>query len=569
MVEEVVLRPSRGSVVEEVVLRPSRGSVVEEVVLRPSRGSVVEEVVLRPSRNHQAQAPNPPRACPEKLFKRSLQIPCGQGLLGRLTVGGHCLTGSHDSHPAARARHRGDHRGRAGRAAGVRPLPTRRRRTAPKPSSWPPRHAGPRCTPATGPSPRPTGPTSAVNGPCPSPAPGTPDIAEFGIAEFALAIGLSTDAGRRYLGDALELHHRLHPRLTPASRPATLPAWRARRIAAATRALPAEAADFVDRHVAPVAHRIGLTALDRLIDEALTRFDPEAAEAKAAEAPRPGAVSTSTYTTCTTTGPSTSAASWTCPTPSTSTTSWTRGAAQLKADGLHRHRSAYAAPRPSACWPAASSPPTTHRSSAADQPCTCTPPTRPWQSGSGLVRVEETRSFVAIDRLAELVRRPRHPDRRHTRPRPRPATSTSTPTRSPTGSAPRPRLRNHDMRVPRLHPPRPRCDHDHITAHAAGRRHLHLQHRTPVPQPPPPQNPRRLDLHQARPRHLPVDKPPRLHLPTRPPRHPRPHRARSIRPIPARQRVPALTPVRRTPARIAAPTDRLGDHRWPIISPRR
>ena len=34
----------------------------------------------------------------------------------------------------------------------------------------------------------------------------------------------------------------------------------------------------------PVAHQIGLTALDRLIDEALTRFDPEAAEQRAAEA---------------------------------------------------------------------------------------------------------------------------------------------------------------------------------------------------------------------------------------------------------------------------------------------
>src|SRR4051794_36435280 len=30
--------------------------------------------------------------------------------------------------------------------------------------------------------------------------PGTPDVAEFCIAEFALAVGLSTDAGRRYVG---------------------------------------------------------------------------------------------------------------------------------------------------------------------------------------------------------------------------------------------------------------------------------------------------------------------------------------------------------------------------------
>ncbi len=113
--------------------------------------------------------------------------------------------------------------------------------------------------------------------------PGTPDVAEFSVAEFALNIGMSSDAGRRYLGDALELFHRLNncwDRIQDDS----LPVWRARRIAAATRALPAEAAAFVDRQVAPVAHKVGLVILDRLVTEALVRFDPEEAEAQAAEA---------------------------------------------------------------------------------------------------------------------------------------------------------------------------------------------------------------------------------------------------------------------------------------------
>ncbi|HEY0904292.1 MAG TPA: HNH endonuclease, partial [Marmoricola sp.] len=42
--------------------------------------------------------------------------------------------------------------------------------------------------------------------------PGAPLVAEFCIADFALAVGLSTDAGRNYLGDAVEVRHRL-PRL--------------------------------------------------------------------------------------------------------------------------------------------------------------------------------------------------------------------------------------------------------------------------------------------------------------------------------------------------------------------
>ena len=41
---------------------------------------------------------------------------------------------------------------------------------------------------------------------------GAPTIDEGAIAEFALAIGISTDSGRIYLGDAVELKYRL-PRI--------------------------------------------------------------------------------------------------------------------------------------------------------------------------------------------------------------------------------------------------------------------------------------------------------------------------------------------------------------------
>ena len=39
--------------------------------------------------------------------------------------------------------------------------------------------------------------------------PGAPTVAEYAVAEFAAGIGLSTEAGKRYLGEALELRYRL------------------------------------------------------------------------------------------------------------------------------------------------------------------------------------------------------------------------------------------------------------------------------------------------------------------------------------------------------------------------
>jgi hypothetical protein len=54
-----------------------------------------------------------------------------------------------------------------------------------------------------------------------------------------------------------------------------LQAWRARRIAEATLWLSPQAVAHVDRHVAPVAHKIRPTAVDRLVEEAATRHDPD------------------------------------------------------------------------------------------------------------------------------------------------------------------------------------------------------------------------------------------------------------------------------------------------------
>ncbi|WP_325119036.1 DUF222 domain-containing protein [Nocardioides sp.] len=110
--------------------------------------------------------------------------------------------------------------------------------------------------------------------------PGAPLVAEFSIAEFAAAVGLSTEAGKRYVGQALELRHRL-PRLWKRVTAGELPAWKARRVAEQTisHALTPDAAAHVDRHVAPVAHRVRPVVVDRLVDEAIARHMPEVADA--------------------------------------------------------------------------------------------------------------------------------------------------------------------------------------------------------------------------------------------------------------------------------------------------
>src|SRR5215218_2210550 len=59
--------------------------------------------------------------------------------------------------------------------------------------------------------------------------PGAPTVAEFSIAEFALAIGQSTDAGVVYVGDAVELAYRL-PRLWARVLAGQVPVWKARRV---------------------------------------------------------------------------------------------------------------------------------------------------------------------------------------------------------------------------------------------------------------------------------------------------------------------------------------------------
>jgi hypothetical protein len=62
------------------------------------------------------------------------------------------------------------------------------------------------------------------------------------------------------------------------------PLWKALRVADHTRLLSLEAAAFVDAQLAPFAHGCSWAQVDRLVEEALVRFDPEAAEERRREA---------------------------------------------------------------------------------------------------------------------------------------------------------------------------------------------------------------------------------------------------------------------------------------------
>src|SRR6187549_136674 len=113
--------------------------------------------------------------------------------------------------------------------------------------------------------------------------PGAPLIGEFSVTEFAAAIGLPTEAGKAYLGEAVELRYRL-PRVWTRVVKGDLPAWRARRIARQTLILTPEAAAHVDHHVAHTAHKIRPAQVDRLVEEAIGRFMPEEAERRRRQA---------------------------------------------------------------------------------------------------------------------------------------------------------------------------------------------------------------------------------------------------------------------------------------------
>ncbi|MGH3350468.1 MAG: hypothetical protein ACRDPS_07355 [Nocardioides sp.] len=110
--------------------------------------------------------------------------------------------------------------------------------------------------------------------------PGAPLVSEPAAVEFAAVWGRSTQAGKRFLGDAVELRYRLKhvwARILDGS----LLAWRARRIAELTRHLDLEVATWVDKQIGPHAHKMGPVQLERAVTQAAALFEPDVAAAVA------------------------------------------------------------------------------------------------------------------------------------------------------------------------------------------------------------------------------------------------------------------------------------------------
>ncbi|CAN5312252.1 hypothetical protein BH18ACT9_BH18ACT9_12900 [soil metagenome] len=109
--------------------------------------------------------------------------------------------------------------------------------------------------------------------------PGTPEVAEFAPIELGTALGVTSDAAKALIGDALELRHRL-PKLWQLVIDGRLQAWKARAVASETAGLSSAAVAFVDQHVSVIARRNrvpGLGQLRALVHEALLRCDPDVA----------------------------------------------------------------------------------------------------------------------------------------------------------------------------------------------------------------------------------------------------------------------------------------------------
>ena len=102
---------------------------------------------------------------------------------------------------------------------------------------------------------------------------GTPMIASEAVEILATALGISARSAMQLLSDALDLYYRL-PQLWWAMDDLDVAPWRARKIAAATHFLSPKAAQYVEHQVLDIADSCGPVKLDRIVQDAATRFDP-------------------------------------------------------------------------------------------------------------------------------------------------------------------------------------------------------------------------------------------------------------------------------------------------------
>ena len=109
---------------------------------------------------------------------------------------------------------------------------------------------------------------------------GTPSVAWSCVAELGTVLQTTTGAAESLIGDALDLRHRL-PRLWQVVVGAGVRAWKARKVAQATRHLSLAAAAAVDAAVASTITSVPWARFERLLEAAIMTADPADAEARA------------------------------------------------------------------------------------------------------------------------------------------------------------------------------------------------------------------------------------------------------------------------------------------------
>ncbi|KAA1415500.1 DUF222 domain-containing protein [Nocardioides humilatus] len=113
--------------------------------------------------------------------------------------------------------------------------------------------------------------------------PGAPLVSEFALQELCATLERSLDSGRDYVGKVVETGWRL-PAITEAVLTGKVPVWKALKVAERTRWLSEEAASFVDRHLGFALAGCTWAQIDRVVTEAIDRYDPDAAEERRQDA---------------------------------------------------------------------------------------------------------------------------------------------------------------------------------------------------------------------------------------------------------------------------------------------
>ena len=109
---------------------------------------------------------------------------------------------------------------------------------------------------------------------------GTPEVLEFAAAEFGARMGTSSGSARALMADALDLRHRL-PELWQLIMAGRVPAWKARKVAQATRHLSRSSAMHVDAAVAGSIIGLPWGRFETLLQAKIIEADPKAAEEQA------------------------------------------------------------------------------------------------------------------------------------------------------------------------------------------------------------------------------------------------------------------------------------------------